>query len=197
MTNNYRSVMKSKSDRELIAILNAKDQYKSEAVKEAENEIENRGGNKKAAERIVNKIIGKDKQDSLDENQVVWEKIENAGWAFRIVAIVIIVIDIVLFISFLPLLFKGTIEKDIYFYASFFIATAICILGFSLYHLGRTLKRNKISIEKARTWLIVTTILFIPLSGGLIGLMIVWYNLKALSAIRYYLKNIQIVQVTV
>jgi len=65
MSDNFKEVMKSKNDKELLKVMNNKDDYQQEAIKAAEEEIIRRGGLNKLKDEIKNKqIMDKDKLES-------------------------------------------------------------------------------------------------------------------------------------
>ena len=116
---------------------------------------------------------------------VVYKKIKNAGWMLRVFAILVYIF---VCIATLLSLFDSSVSL---FWRLLFILILL-IVGLGIHHYANQLCKMKRPIKTVKIYLMVFTILLLPLSYGLLGLImggILWlivllFTVPALLAIK-------------
>ena len=113
--------------------------------------------------------------------EAVYKKIHEAGWAVKVISILICALGLLLsVVILLGILNTGKFDS------TDLISLPFLLVGATLFYYARKLEKNKQSIKTAKIYLIVFTVLFIPFITGLIGLFAIWYIGAALIAIHNF-----------
>jgi len=124
-------------------------------------------------------------KEKILTEELVYKKIKDAGWMVRLFGFLICVIGIIFLILTVYAISRSGLEE---IGAFALLPLALLSIGIAIYYYSNKLYKTKLPLNTCKTYLIIFTILFFPTILSIVGLIVEWHTISALSALLAFKK---------